>query len=142
MAAKYVILIVGIVVFLGVHSLTSFHETRAGLIERFGRRTFKGIYSLVAIASFALIVWGFSRYRAEGLIIFGTPPGWTGHLTISLMWFSFVALACMNWAPGKIGGRLCHPMLVAIKVWAFAHLLANGDLGGLVSSLVSRLGCL
>lgn len=126
------ILIIGIVVFLGVHSLTSFRETRADLIERIGRGPFKGIYSLVAIAGFALIVWGFSRYRAEGLIILWTPPLWARHLTISLMWFSFVALACMNPAPGKIRGWLRHPMLVAIKIWAFAHLLANGDLGGLI----------
>jgi uncharacterized membrane protein len=126
------ILLGGIVVFLGVHSLTSFRETRTGLIEQFGRGPFKGIYSLVAIAGFALIVWGFSSYRAEGLITVWTPPAWTRHLTITLMWFSFVALACMNPAPGRIRGWLRHPMLVAIKIWALAHLLANGDAGGLL----------
>ncbi len=62
------ILFIGIVVFLGVHTLTTFRETRTSLIERFGLGPFKGLYSVVAIAGFALIVWGFSRYRAEGLI--------------------------------------------------------------------------
>ena len=123
------ILVLGIVVFLGVHSLTAFRETRTGLIERFGAGPFKGIYSLAALAGFALIVWGFSRYRAEGLIIMWTPPTWTRHLTIALMWFAFVALACINPAPGRIRGWLRHPMLVAVKVWALANLLANGDAG-------------
>ena len=126
------ILFVGIVVFLGVHSLTIFRETRTSLIERFGLGPFKGLYTVVAIAGFALIVWGFSRYRAEGVITLWSPPAWTRHLTISLMWFAFVALACMNPAPGKIRGWLRHPMLVAIKIWALAHLLANGDAGGML----------
>jgi uncharacterized membrane protein len=125
-------LFIGIVVFLGVHSLTTFRETRTRLIERFGLWPFKSIYSLVSLAGFALIVWGFSRYRAEGLITLWTPPAWTRHLTMLLMWFAFVALACMNPAPGKIRGLLGHPMLVAIKIWALAHLLANGDAGGLL----------
>jgi uncharacterized membrane protein len=126
------ILFIGIVVFLGVHTLTTFRETRTSLIERFGLGPFKGLYTVVAIAGFALIVWGFSRYRAEGLITLWSPPAWTRHLTISLMWFAFVALACMNPAPGKIRGWLRHPMLVAIKIWALAHLLANGDAGGML----------
>jgi hypothetical protein len=62
------ILFIGIVVFLGVHSLTTFRETRTRLIERLGPGPFKGLYSVVAIAGFVLIVWGFSLYRAEGLI--------------------------------------------------------------------------
>jgi uncharacterized membrane protein len=110
------ILLMGIVVFLGVHSLTTFRETRESLIKRFGQGPFKGLYSLIAVAGFVLIVWGFSRYRAEGLITVWTPPTWTRHLTMGLMWFAFVALACMNPAPGRIiRGWLRHPMLVAIK---------------------------
>ncbi|WP_036263865.1 NnrU family protein [Methylocapsa aurea] len=126
------ILILGIIVFLGVHSLTTFRETRTGLIERFGVGAFKAAYSMAAVIGFALIVWGFSRYRAEGMIPVWAPPTWTRHIALSLMWFSFVALACMNPAPGKIRGWLRHPMLVGIKIWALAHLLANGDLGGMV----------
>jgi uncharacterized membrane protein len=126
------ILLMGIVVFLGVHSLTTFRETRESLIKRFGQGPFKGLYSLIAVAGFVLIVWGFSRYRAEGLITVWTPPTWTRHLTMGLMWFAFVALACMNPAPGRIRGWLRHPMLVAIKIWALAYLLANGDAGGML----------
>jgi len=126
------ILVLGIVVLLGVHSLTTFRETRTHLIERFGAGPFKGIYSVVALAGLALIVWGFSRYRAEGLIIVWAPPTWTRHLAIALMWFAFMALACINPAPGRIRGWLRHPMLVAVKIWALAHLLANGDAGGML----------
>lgn len=126
------ILILGIIVFLGVHSLPIFHETRARLIERFGLGPFKAFYSLVAAIGFALIVWGFHLYRAEGLIAVWTPPRWMRHVTVLLMWFAFVALACMNPAPGLIRGWLGHPMLVAIKIWALAHLLINGDAGGML----------
>jgi len=127
------VLILGIVVFLGVHSLTTFREVRTGLIERFGLGPFKRVYSLVALAGFALTVSGFSRYRAEGLILIWTPPVWTRHLAIALMWFAFVALACINPAPARIRGWLRHPTLIAVKVWALAHLLANGDAGGMLS---------
>jgi uncharacterized membrane protein len=126
------VLILGLVVLLGAHSFTTFRETRTSLIERFGARTYKSVYSLVALVGFALIVWGFARYRAEGLIPIWSPPTWTRHLAIALMWFAFVALASTNPAPGRIRGWLRHPMLVAVKIWALAHLLANGDAGGIV----------
>jgi uncharacterized membrane protein len=48
------------------------------------------------------------------------------------MWFAFVALAASGKSPGRIRGWLRQPMLVAVKIWALAHLLANGDLGGVV----------
>jgi uncharacterized membrane protein len=132
LGGSMLVLILGIVVFLGVHSLPIFRETRAFLIERFGLGPFKGFYSLVATIGFALIVWGFHLYRAEGLIAVWTPPTWMRHVTILLMWFAFVALASMNPAPGLIRGWLRHPMLVAIKLWALAHLLINGDAGGML----------
>ncbi len=126
------VLILGIVIFLGVHVLATFREGRADVIARIGLGPYKVAYSVLAFVGLALIIWGFSRYRAEGLIPVWNPPVWTRHLTITLMWFAFVALACVNPAPGRIRGWLRHPMLVAIKIWALAHLLANGDLGGIV----------
>jgi uncharacterized membrane protein len=126
------ILILGLVLFLGSHTLTTFRERRAGLIARVGEGPYKGLYALVALTGFALIVWGFSRYRAGDWVQLWTPPHWTRHVTILLMWFAFVALAASGRAPGRIRGWLRHPMLVAVKIWALAHLLANGDLGGLL----------
>jgi uncharacterized membrane protein len=125
-------LLIGIIVFLGVHTVTTRREMRTSLIERFGFGPYKGLYSVGALIGLVLIVWGFSIYRAEGWVQIWTPPIWTRHLTIALMWFAFVSLACMNPAPGRIRGWLRHPMLVAIKIWALAHLLANGDLGGML----------
>jgi uncharacterized membrane protein len=126
------ILIAGIIVFLGTHTLTAFRDERAWLIARLGKMGFRGLFSVAATLGFILIVWGFSRYRAAGLIPVWTPPEGMRHLTITLMWFAFVSLAAMNPAPGRIRGWLRHPMLVAIKIWALAHLLANGDLGGII----------
>jgi uncharacterized membrane protein len=125
-------LILGILVFLGAHTFTTFREARAGLIQQYGLNAFKAAYSVVSLLGFILIVWGFARYRADDWVQVWTPPVGTRHLTIALMWFAFVALACMNPAPGRIRGWLRHPMLVAIKIWALAHLLANGDLGGMI----------
>ncbi|HEY8124821.1 MAG TPA: NnrU family protein [Methylocystis sp.] len=126
------ILILGIVIFLGVHTLTALRETRSGLIERYGLQTYKGAYGLVAAIGLALIVYGFIRYRAEGLIYVWTPPSWGRHVAMPLVWFAFVALASRRAPPGRIRGWLRHPTLVAIKSWALAHLLVNGDLGGMI----------
>ncbi len=126
------ILILGILLFLGAHTLTTIREARASLIQKYGLGAFKAAYSAVSLIGFGLIVWGFSRYRAEGWVQVWTPPAGMRHLTIALMWFAFVAIACMNPAPSRIRGWLRHPMLVAIKLWALAHLMANGDLGGMI----------
>ena len=126
------ILILGIAIFLGVHTFTAFRETRSGLIERYGLQTYKGAYSIVAAIGLGLIIYGFIRYRAEGIIQIWTPPMWTHYLAPPLVWFAFIAFAARRAPPGRIRGALRHPMLVAIKSWALAHLLVNGDLGGMI----------
>jgi uncharacterized membrane protein len=126
------ILIAGIVIFLGVHTLTTFRQTRAGLVSQYGIGSYKIFHSVASAVGLVLIIWGFRQYRAEGWVQVWNPPMGMRHLTITLMWFAFVALACMGPSPGRIKGWLRHPMLVAIKIWALAHLLANGDLGGMV----------
>jgi uncharacterized membrane protein len=126
------VLVLGIVVFLGAHTFTTRREARAAAIGRIGLGGYKIVHSLVSVIGLVLIAWGFSRYRSDGLIPLWFPPIWARHVTILLMWFAFVALACMGPSPSRIRGWLRHPMLVAIKIWALAHLLANGDLGGIV----------
>jgi uncharacterized membrane protein len=126
------VLIVGIVVFLGVHTLATQRATRAALIDRFGAGGYKGLFSIGALIGLALIVWGFSRYREYDWTQIWFPPRGMNHLTILLMWFAFISLAAMGKSPSRIRGWLRHPMLVAIKIWALAHLLANGDLGGMI----------
>jgi uncharacterized membrane protein len=126
------ILVLGIILFLGTHTLATLTQTRADLIARFGANGFKIGFSVLSVIGFVLIIWGFGSYRADGWIRLWTPPRGLRHLTLLLMWFAFVALAAMNPAPGRIRGWLRHPMLVAIKIWALAHLLANGDAGGML----------
>jgi uncharacterized membrane protein len=126
------ILILGILIFLGAHVFANLRPQRAALIERVGLQTYKTGYSIVAVVGFALIVWGFIRYRSEGLIQIWEPPHWLHHVAMPLVWFAFVALASRRAPPGRIRGLLRHPMLVAIKAWALAHFLVNGDLGGML----------
>jgi uncharacterized membrane protein len=129
---KMLVLIVGLVLFLGTHTLTTFRGTRAALIGRLGVRNFKIAYSVAAALGFVLICIGFHRYRHGGWVQIWFPPLWLHQVTFLLMWLAFISLACMNPAPGRIRGWLRHPMLVAVKLWALAHLLANGDLGGIL----------
>ena len=126
------ILILGMVLFLATHSLQITQNLRASLIATLGAKPYRVAYSLASLLGFALIVYGFRVYRAEAWVQIWTPPVWTRHITITLMWFTFVAFAVMSPRPSRIKGWLRHPMLVGIKIWALAHLLANGDLGGMI----------
>lgn len=126
-------LILGLVLFLGVHTLTTMRATRAAMIGRLGEGGYKGLYSLVSAVGLVLIVWGFSSYRSAGYIQVWTPPRGIFHpIALFLLWFAFVALAATYAPPGKIKSVLRHPMLVAVKAWALSHLLVNGDLGSML----------
>jgi len=126
------LLIVGLILFLGVHTLTTLRGPRAALIERLGEGGYKGLYSVIAAIGLVLIIWGFGRYRAADDIQIWSPPAALRPVTFVLMWFAFIALAATYSPAGRIKGLLRHPMLVAVKAWALAHLLANGDLGALL----------
>ncbi len=125
------ILILGLILFLGTHALSMARETRAGLIARLGEGPFKGLYSAVSLIGLVLIVYGFGVYRASGYVQVWNPPVWTQHLALALMPVAFVLLAAA-YTRGRIRRAAKHPMLAAVKVWALAHLLANGDLGSML----------
>jgi uncharacterized membrane protein len=118
--------------FLGTHSFTLFRGSRAAAIGLVGARCYRLCYTNTSLAGLTLIIWGFHRYRHGGWVEIWFPPLWLHHLTFLLMWLAFVSLACMNPAPSRIRGWLRHPMLAGIKFWALAHLLTNGDLGGML----------
>ena len=126
------LLLIGLIVFLGVHSIGMFPALHSRLVEARGLKVFKVGYSVAALIGFILICYGFGAYRAEGLIQVWTPPRGMRHLTLLLMLFAFIALAASGPLHGHIKARLKHPMLVGVKTWALAHLLANGDLGGMI----------
>lgn len=126
------VLVLGIALFLGAHVFATFRGARAAVIERFGLQTYKLAYSLVAATGLGMIVWGFSLYRDHGLIQLWEPPHWMRHVAMPLVLLAFIAIASRRASPGRIRGWLRHPTLVAIKAWALAHLLVNGDLGGMI----------
>jgi uncharacterized membrane protein len=125
------LLILGLVLFLGVHTLTTQRDARAALIGKFGRGGYMGLYSLASFAGLALIVWGYSVYRATGWVDVWSPPVAFRHVTLLLM-LPAVILVVASYIRGRIYTTLKHPMLAGIKLWAAAHLLANGDLGSIV----------
>jgi uncharacterized membrane protein len=125
------LLIIGLIDFIGVHVLVSLRQSRSALIGRIGEGPYRGIFSLVSVIGLGLIIYGFGRYRADGLIPVWSPPTFLRPIAEVLMWPAFV-LVVAAYIPGTIKAVLKHPMLAGIKLWAFAHLLANGDLGGMI----------
>jgi uncharacterized membrane protein len=123
--------ILGLLIFLGTHVFVSMRDRRAALVARIGEGPYRGLFSLVSIVGIVLIGYGFATYRAAGPIMLWYPPGWTRHIVVALMWPASILVAAA-YIPGNIKRVLKHPMLVGVKTWAFAHLCANGDLGGIV----------
>jgi uncharacterized membrane protein len=126
-----VVMILGLVVFIGTHVVTTQRGLRAGLIGRFGEGTYKIVYSVAAIVGVVLIGYGFARYRATGWIDVWSPPAWTRHVTVLLVWPAIICFVAA-YSPGRIKATLKHPLLVGTKLWALAHLMSNGDLGSII----------
>jgi len=127
------VLVIGLVVFFAIHLVPSNVAMRDGLIERFGLTGYKAIFGLLSLIGFALIVIGFAKllmHPGKNPQLW-VPPLWTRHLAAGLMLPAIIALVA-TYVPSRIHTALKHPMLVAIKIWALAHLLANGDLAALV----------
>lgn len=129
--AKLFPLLAGLIIFLGTHIVTRMPRLREALIRASGPLQYRGLYSLVSLMGFALIVHGFSSYRMAGYIQVWDPPRFLNHLAILLIWPAMILLVAA-YAPGTIKARAKHPMLAAIKIWALAHLLVNGDLGSML----------
>jgi uncharacterized membrane protein len=124
-------MILGLALFFGVHTLTTQRDLRARVIASAGEGGYKIGYALVSAVGLALIVWGFAHYRATGWIDVWYPPVAFKHITVALM-LPAVILVVASYIRGRIYTTLKHPMLTGIKLWAAAHLLANGDLGSII----------
>ena len=123
--------VVGLVLFLGIHSIAIVApDWRQRTMGRIGLRAWKGTYTVISLLSFGLMVYGYGLARQDPVLIY-TPPLWMRHLTLLLM-IPVFPLVHAAYLPGRIKATLRHPMLVAIKVWALAHLLANGMLADLL----------
>jgi uncharacterized membrane protein len=125
------ILILGLALLLGGHTLVTFRAERAALVVRLGETAYKTLFALVSLVGLVLIVWGFAQYRATGWVNVWYPPAWTRHVTVALMWPAFILLVA-SYSRGRIYARLKHPFLAGVKLWALAHLISNGDLGSIV----------
>jgi uncharacterized membrane protein len=121
------VLVIGLIVFLGIHSISIFApDFRNRIAARMGAGPWRGIYSLISIVGFFLIVWGYGLARRDPVVLYN-PPIWTRHLAALLMLPVFPLLFA-PYFPGRIKAALKHPMLVAVKLWAVAHLISNGML--------------
>lgn len=125
-------LILGLVLFLGTHAFTMARGPRKRLVERLGEGGYKIAYSIASLVGIVLIWQGYAAYRvSDAYVQVWVPPIWLSHVSLLLMVFAFI-LFVATYLPGHIKARAKHPMLAAIKIWALAHLLANGDLGSMI----------
>lgn len=127
------ILIVGLMVFIGVHLVPTAPEVRDGLMRRFGDHAYKVVFSLLSLIGFALIVFGYHKLQlAPGKNPqLWVPPAGLKHAAFTLMLPAMILLVAA-YVPSHIRTLAKHPMLLAIKLWALAHLLVNGDLASMV----------
>lgn len=127
-----ILFILGLVVFLGMHSLRivvpGFRDAR---MKKMGFSAWKGFYALFSLLGLTLIIIGYGQARGALPDLY-YPPFWLRHITLLLMLASFILLAVSVFPAGKIKARLKHPMLIGTKIWALGHLLANGDLASVI----------
>ncbi|MBA3479820.1 MAG: NnrU family protein [Lautropia sp.] len=126
------VLIVGLIVFLGVHSTRIVaQEWRSTRIAGLGEIRWKGLYSVAALIGFGLIIWGYSLARQDPTVLWNAPV-WSRHLAALLVLVAFVLLAAAYVPRNHIKSALGHPMFIGVKVWALGHLLSNGTLADLL----------
>lgn len=127
------VLIVGLILFLGVHLVPTQPELRDGLKTRIGEGPYKILFSLLSLAGLVVIVLGYHKLQLHPgkNPILWEPPVWTRHIAVALMLPAIILLVASQ-IPSRIRTATRNPMLIAIKIWALAHLLANGDLGALL----------
>ena len=126
------ILVLGLILFLGVHSTRIFAEGwRTQTIARVGEKPWKGVYSVVSLIGFALIIWGFGIARQQPVVLW-SPPVAMKHLNSLFTLLAFVLLAAAYVPRNQIRSRLHHPMVLGVKLWAFGHLLATSTLANTV----------
>lgn len=127
----FAILIAGLALFVGVHLVPTQRAWRAALVVRLGEGGYKALFVAVSFVSIALIVYGYGLYRSTGWINVWYPPVAMRHVALLLMLPAIIFIAA-SYLRGHIYRKLKHPMLAGVKLWAFAHLLANGDLGSML----------
>jgi uncharacterized membrane protein len=125
------VLLLGLIIFFAVHSVSIVNDPwRDRMLAKIGEGPWKGLYALLSIVGFVLIVWGYGLARHDPVVLY-TPPEWLRPVAM-LMLVPVFPLLLAAYLPGSIRAAAKHPMLAATKLWAFAHLLANGTLAALL----------
>jgi len=126
------LLISGMVIFFSVHVYSAIRSREPGkdIRERMGRGPYMGLYSLVSLVGFVLIIYGYGATRGAGVIY--EAPSWGAHVNLALMIPALILLVAAQVPVGHIKRVTKHPMLLAFKLWAIGHLLANGELNSVI----------
>ena len=126
------LLILGLVLFIGVHSTRAVADGwRGSMIAKLGEGPWKGMVSVLSLVGFVLLVYGYGVARTDPVVLWN-PPIWTRHVAALLTIPAFILLAAAYVPRNRIKAAIGHPMILGTKVWALAHLLANGNLADLL----------
>ncbi|WET72581.1 NnrU family protein [Rhizobium croatiense] len=121
------LLIVGIILFLGVHLVRVVAPgLRRSMIASLGERGWRAGHSVASLATLILLIYGFGQARAVTGVLYN-PPVWIAHITVTLMLIAMICLVASLLPAGHIATKTKHPMVLSVKIWALAHLLANGE---------------
>ena len=126
------LLVISLILFFATHSLRLFAPAfRLRLIDRLGEKPFKGVYSLVSILTIAFVAYAFNEARqVTGMLYY--PPVWMAHIAVTLMLFAMICLVASALPAGHIVAKTKHPLVLSVKIWALAHLLANGETSSVI----------
>jgi uncharacterized membrane protein len=125
------VLVAGLLIFLGVHSVAIAAPVwRQRMIGRIGKLPWMAVYAVISAVGLVLIIWGYGIAREEPVAVYW-PPMWLRHMALLLM-IPVFPLLLATYLPGRIRSTVRHPMLVAVKLWAVAHLMANGMLADIL----------
>lgn len=127
-----IILILGLIIFIAIHMVSNNRVKREEIITKYGEGAYKGVYTVISFIGVGLIAHGFYKYRQSGYIEIWSPPKAMMHINMLFSSVAMILLVAANLKAGFIKSRLKHPFLIGIKLWAFGHLLANGDLGSML----------
>ncbi len=126
------ILVVGLLIFLGVHSVRIFADDwRTRSVARLGEKPWKGLYSVVSLIGFVLLVWGYALARQQPVVLW-QPPLMMKHLNSLFTLLAFILVVAAYVPRNHIKATLHHPMVLGVKLWAFGHLLATAKLADMV----------
>lgn len=125
------VLVLGLAVFIASHLMVGFRDARAAAIARLGKPVYHSVFGLLALVGVALMAWGYAEYRATEWTQLWSPPPFMRHITLGLMLIAAIVLVAAL-VPSHIRAWSKFPLILAVKIWAFAHLLVNGDLGSMI----------